>query len=162
MVRSYFYTCCCWCSWVFRVWILITSRVVCFHSLLCYVCVFLICSFSWFPILCSAALYCSYTDITESYLNCNLSVPCGRWTHWRILILPYAGSCCIALCSELIEYMCVVRVRVTLQLTVSQSVSQSVSIAWCRAQSGAFDQRSFLKVTVLSFGGTFSDKRSGL
>jgi hypothetical protein len=48
-------------------------------------------------------------------------------------------------------------VRVTLQLTVSQSVSKS----WCRAQSRAFDQRSFFfffKVTVLSFGGAFSDQ----
>jgi hypothetical protein len=40
---------------------------------------------------------------------------------------------------------------------------QSVSKSWCRAQSGTFGQRSiFFKVTVLSFGATFSDERSGL
>jgi hypothetical protein len=56
---------------------------------------------------------------------------------------------------------------------VSQSQSQSyittdshsVSMSWCRAQSGTFDQRSYVflfKVTVLSFGGALSDERSGL
>jgi hypothetical protein len=53
-----------------------------------------------------------------------------------------------------------VRVRDTLQLTVGQPVG----LSWCRAPSGAHDQMLiyFLKVTVSSIWGAFSDERSGL
>jgi hypothetical protein len=55
IVRSYLCTCCGWCSWASRVWVLVTSRVVCFRSLLCYVCVFL--SVLWVNASC-----CVYND----------------------------------------------------------------------------------------------------
>jgi hypothetical protein len=85
MVCSYFYTCCCWCSWVFRVWVLVTSRVVCLRSLLCYVCVFLICSFPWFPVLCSAALYCSYTNNNiNTIFSCDCRYMSERFLHVNI------------------------------------------------------------------------------